>query len=314
MTDATRPLRLALAGMGQIARASHVPAITTDPGLVLAGTIDPRADAGLPGIAHAASLEELRAQIAFDALVIATPPAPRAVLAHEAIGAGIAVMLEKPPAATMRDVAALVGAAQASGVPLFAAWHTQMAPAVQPVREWLGGRTVRDIAISWREDIRQWHPGQDWLLAEGGFGAFDPGINALSLLCAIVAEDLRIERADLHVPQGRGAAIRADLALRLDSGAAVAAMFDILHPGMPQWEIRIQADHGAIVIGAGGHSLLVNGIETALPKVAEYSALYRRFARVVDAGAVEVDARPLALVEQALRLARRHDAPRFDWD
>eukprot|EP01037_Dinobryon_pediforme_P006445 gene6445-6512_t len=300
--------------MGQIARASHLPAIAADPRFHLVGTIDRRADAALPGIAHATGFGELRAKVAFDALVIATPPGPRAALACQAIDAGIAVMLEKPPAASLAEVAALVRAAGDAGVPLFAAWHTQMAPAVAPARAWLRGKSVRTVAITWREDIRQWHPGQDWLLAGGGFGAFDPGINALSLLCAVIGEGLRVERADVFVPRGRGAAIRADLALRLDSGAAVAAVFDILHPGMPLWEIRIEADRGAITIGAGGHSLVVDGIESALPKVAEYSALYRRFAQVVADRAIEVDDRPLALVEQALALAQRHDAPPFDWD
>lgn len=313
MSNAAPPLRLVLAGMGQIARASHVPAIAADPALALVGTIDPRADAGLPGIVHAASLAEMRERVAFDALVLATPPAPRAALAHEAIAAGIAVMLEKPPAATLAEVEKLVQAAESAGVPLFAAWHSQMAPAVEPARAWLHGQALHRVAIAWREDIRQWHPGQDWLLAAAGFGAFDPGINALSLLCAIVGPDITVDSAAIDVPRGRAAAIRADLALRLGNGAAITAVFDILHPGMPLWEIRMTADRGDIVIGAGGHSLAVDGIEISLPDIAEYSALYRRFAQVFSRRVVEVDARPLALVEAALAIATRREAAPFDW-
>jgi hypothetical protein len=41
------------------------------------------------------------------------------------------------------------------------------------------------VEIVWHEDVRKWHPGQQWIWEPGGFGVFDPGINALSIATRI---------------------------------------------------------------------------------------------------------------------------------
>lgn len=46
---------------------------------------------------------------------------------------------------------------------------------------------------TWKESIRRWHPGQEWILAAGGFGVFDPGITALSILTAVLPEPVFVE-------------------------------------------------------------------------------------------------------------------------
>ena len=45
---------------------------------------------------------------------------------------------------------------------------------------WSSGRII------WKEDVHHWHPGQRWIWEPGGFGVFDPGINALSVLTEIL--------------------------------------------------------------------------------------------------------------------------------
>jgi D-galactose 1-dehydrogenase/L-arabinose 1- dehydrogenase len=55
------------------------------------------------------------------------------------------------------------------------------------------------VQLIWREDVRVWHPGQDWLLAAGGFGVFDPAINALSILTRVLPERLA-QSAELGIP------------------------------------------------------------------------------------------------------------------
>ena len=54
--------------------------------------------------------------------------------------------------------------------------------AVKRAADKLVGKQVKTLQVTWKEDIRRWHPGQDWILAAGGFGIFDPGINAFSIL------------------------------------------------------------------------------------------------------------------------------------
>src|SRR5690606_40163452 len=67
--------------------------------------------------------------------------------------------------------------------------HSRMALAVAAARRWLADRTIHEGRITWREDLRKWHPGQDWILDAGGMGVFDPGINALSILTEILPAD-----------------------------------------------------------------------------------------------------------------------------
>ncbi len=55
------------------------------------------------------------------------------------------------------------------------------------VREWCAARALTRVGYYLeKEDVRRWHPGQDWIWEAGGFGVFDPGINALSILTEVL--------------------------------------------------------------------------------------------------------------------------------
>src|SRR3546814_1603945 len=54
--------------------------------------------------------------------------------------------------------------------------------------------------ITWIEDVRKWHPGQDWIWKPGGFGVFDPGINALSLASLLFPGPLTV-RSEEHTSE-----------------------------------------------------------------------------------------------------------------
>src|SRR5262245_55928841 len=95
-------LRIAIVGLGKIARDRHVPAISAASGVTLAAIADPRAS--LPDVPHFATLQELlRDGPAIDAIVLCTPPQVRSRLAAIALAAGKHVMLEKPPGATVSE-------------------------------------------------------------------------------------------------------------------------------------------------------------------------------------------------------------------
>jgi len=76
----------------------------------------------------------------------------------------------------LSQVADRIARAAAKGVSLFASWHSREAAGVAPARDWLKAQAVRAVRIARREDIRRWHPGQEWILGAGGFGVFDPGM------------------------------------------------------------------------------------------------------------------------------------------
>ncbi|MGN6820606.1 MAG: Gfo/Idh/MocA family protein, partial [Sphingomonas sp.] len=188
------PIRVGVIGIGKIARDQHLPAIAASPDFALTAVTSRHA--GVDGVPSFPSIDALLEQGPMvDAISICTPPEGRDEIAARALAAGKHVMIEKPPGATVSEVKALIDQAQAANLAFYASWHSREAAAVAAARDWLRTRTIRSAAIAWRENIRKWHPGQDWILAAGGFGVFDPGINALSIATAILPGRLAVRRA-----------------------------------------------------------------------------------------------------------------------
>ena len=304
------PIRLALIGIGKIARDQHLPAIVRERGFTLAAAVSRNATVGdVPNFADIDALIE--SGLAIDAVSLCTPPMGRHLIAAQALAAGWHVMLEKPPGATLSEVHALQAAATRGERSLFASWHSRHAGGVAAARSWLADKQVSAVKIIWHEDIRVWHPGQEWILAAGGLGVFDPGINALSIVTAILPGALRLEQAHLHFPAGRDAPIAASLSMVHDGSAQVAADFDFRQSGPQHWDIFVETDQGTLALREGGALLEMNGIAQAGDGIGEYPALYRHFAALISAGESDCDLRPLTLVADAFLLGERAETEAF---
>ncbi|WP_457355576.1 Gfo/Idh/MocA family protein [Sphingomonas sp. UYP23] len=313
MTDSRPPLRLGIVGVGKIARDQHLPAIAASPDFTLVAAAS--RNATLDGYHHFDTIEAMLVDGAdLDAVSICTPPGGRDHIARAAIAAGKHVMIEKPPGATVAEVSALHRFAQAHGVTLFASWHSREAAGVDAARAWLAQRRVTRAAISWREDIRAWHPGQDWILGPGGFGVFDPGINALSIATAILPQDLIVASGTIAVPANRASPIAAQIALRLPSDAPVSLELDFLQSGPQSWDITVETDDGTLRLSEGGKRLFLDGVEQASGEDAgEYPRLYTRFGALIRARESDVDLRPLQLVADAFLVSRQETANPFEF-
>lgn len=300
-------LRLALIGIGKIARDQHLPAIAASPDFSLAAAVS--RNAKVEGVPNFADIDALIASgLAIDAVSICTPPLRRYKIAARALAAGWHVMLEKPPGATLAEVQVLRPGERT----LYASWHSRAAAGVAPARAWLAGRRILSARIDWREDIRHWHPGQDWILAPGGLGVFDPGINALSIATAIMPEPLYVTQAQLDFPANRGAPIAAALTLA-HGDAVVTAGFDFLQTGPQSWDIAVETDAGSLLLRDGGSTLVIDGVEQALAETGEYSGLYRHFADCIAAGRSDVDLAPLTLVADAFLIGARREVAAFEF-
>ncbi|WP_156254735.1 Gfo/Idh/MocA family protein [Sandarakinorhabdus oryzae] len=303
-------IRLGLVGLGKIARDQHLPAIAQTPGIDLVAVASRNAQA--QGVANYPTIEAMLAEVRLDAVVLCQPPQARFAAGRAALLAGCHVFLEKPPGATLSEVEALAALAQEMGVTLFASWHSRAAAAVDAARDWLAAADIRAVHIAWKEDANVWHPGQTWLWEPGGFGVFDPGINALSILTAILPEPVRMLSADLDVPANCAAPIAARLQLATASGVPITAEFDFRQSGPPSWDIIADTARGRLVLAEGGNRLhLPNGPQPAEPEQ-EYPRLYARFVELVRAGASDVDVTPLRLVADAFLIARHHAVAAFN--
>lgn len=304
------PIRIAVVGMGKIARDQHLPAIAGNSAFSLAATVSPH-DPGVPGVPHQKSLEALLADgPAVDAVALCTPPQVRYDLATEALKRGIHVFLEKPPGATLAEVAALNERADRVGATLFAAWHSRFAAGVAPARAWLSDRAVKRASIVWREDVRVWHPGQAWIWEPGGLGVFDPGINALSIMTHILPKPFFLRSATLVIPANRAAPIAADLKFCDTAGAPIIMDLDWRQTGPQSWDIIVETDAGTLKLANGG-AVLTLPSGTDRNEDHEYPGLYSRFATLIRSGRSDVDTDPLRLVADAFLRGKREITEAF---
>lgn len=308
------PVKLAIVGVGKIARDQHLPVIAASPDFELAAAAS--RSTGVEGVRSFTSLAELLdACPEVEAVSLCTPPMGRAHDARLAISRGVHVLLEKPPAATLSEVDDLARRAQTAGVTLFASWHSRFAPAVAAAKAWLQGRTVRAARITWKEDVRVWHPGQEWIFAPGGMGVFDPGVNALSIVTEILPESFALRQGRLIFPSNRQAPIAADLAFEDARGAPIAAELDFLHTGEQHWDIEVETDGGRLVLSKGGAEMTLDGASVGPAgshgPYAEYAPLYAHFARLIAERRSDVDVAPFRHVADAFLIGERVEGPAF---
>ncbi len=306
------PSKLALVGIGKIARDQHIPALDANPDFDLVATASRNASVdGVTAYGDLASLLEGEPKI--DCVSLCTPPMARYADARAALLAGCHVMLEKPPGATLSEVRDLEAIATEQGLSLFATWHSRHASAVAYTRDWLAERTIRKVHVDWKEDVRFWHPGQDWIWQPGGLGVFDPGINALSVLSEVMPHAIFLSSATLSFPANRDTPVAADLTFQDPNGAQITGAFDWLEQGPPKWNITIDTDAGQAVLSEGGAKLAIDGQSTDTGPHEEYPSLYRRFADLVATNAHDVDLAPLTHVADAFMMGKRNIVAPFEW-
>ncbi|WP_424930307.1 Gfo/Idh/MocA family protein [Amaricoccus tamworthensis] len=304
--------KLAIVGVGKIARDQHIPAIAANPNFELTATASRNAEVGgVPAWRDLASLLDAKPEI--NCVSLCTPPQVRYSDARLALEAGRHVMLEKPPGATLSEVHDLVRIAKERELTLFATWHSRHAAAVAHARNWLRGKKILRLAISWKEDVRQWHPGQEWIWEAGGLGIFDPGINALSVMTEILPQSVHLKQAELFFPSNRQTPIAAQLEFHDPCEAEISAELDWREQGPPAWNIEVETTVGTAKLSEGGAKMEIDGTETAVGHDAEYPGLYARFADLLDSGESDVDLKPMLHVSDAFTLGKRVTVEPFDW-
>ncbi|NKM68875.1 Gfo/Idh/MocA family protein [Rhizobium laguerreae] len=298
------PNNLAIVGVGKIVRDQHLPSVAKNPDFELVATASRHGT--VEGVKSYTTIEAmLDAEPSIDAVSLCMPPQYRYEAAYKALVAGKHVFLEKPPGATLSEVADLEALANKQGASLFASWHSRYAPGVEAAKAFLASTTIKSVHVIWKEDVRHWHPNQDWIWQAGGLGVFDPGINALSIVTHILPRPIFITEAVLEFPENRDAPIAADIHFRDADGLPVHAEFDWRQTGKQSWDIVAETAAGQMVLAEGGAKLLIDGALRFAEPEQEYPSLYRRFAEIIKAGKSDVDLAPLRHVADAFMLGKR---------
>ena len=300
-----RPLRIAIIGFGKIAADQHVPSIAANPRFELAAT------SSRSGVGPAPQFTDWRKMLdeveGIDAVAITTPPSVRYEIARECIERGLHTLLEKPPTDTLSEIEDLACLAEGRQVTMFTTWHAQHNPAVEAAAKALAGKRIAAMDILWHEDVRKWHPGQRWIWEVGGFGVFDPGINAFSIATKIFPGTLFVERADLSFPEDAQTPIAAEI----EFASAVAdgplrCSLDWRRTEGEEWTITVRtADGVEIRLENGGSLLSIDGEQQAFENPGEYPDIYARFVELIDERRSQVDILPLRLVADCLLVGRR---------
>jgi predicted dehydrogenase len=299
-----KPISIAIIGFGKIAEDQHVPSINGNDRFRLVATSSRSGE----GVERKFTdwKELIRSVDGLQAVAITTPPGPRFEIARNCVAAGLHCLLEKPPTAGLAEIADLDCAAQAKGVSLFTTWHAQHHSTVEAAAKALAGKRVRSMEIHWHEDVHKWHPGQHWIWQPGGFGVFDPGINALSIATKIFPGGLFVESAELQVPKNAQTPIAADITFSSpQADGPLRANLDWRRSEGEEWTIALETTDGTSVrLENGGAKLVLNGEARDDDGPGEYPDIYRTFADLIDERRSLVDLAPFRLVADSLLVGR----------
>lgn len=305
--------RIGVIGLGKIAQDQHLPVIAKNPAYELVATSSTRglkAPGARDAFKHHADLLKVPD---IDAVAICTPPQVRHRIARESLEAGKHVMLEKPPSATTAELTDLERIAKKKGLVLFTTWHSQYNEAVDEAKKFLASRTIKSMLVTWKESVRKWHPGQAWIWEAGGFGVFDPGINALSIVTKIMPEPVFITAAELEVPSNCQAPIAANLDLTSGrDGQKLRCEFDWREAAGENWTIAIETFDGKTVnLIKGGSILEIDGKMVKQAQMAEYEGIYERFDGLLNRRESAVEFEPFQLVADAFLMGSRKTVEAF---
>ena len=327
----SRPVRWGVAGYGWVARDHMAPAIAAA-GDELVAVADicaaARASAEAPGVRTFAEVSEMLAAERLDALYVATPNHLHLAPVRAAAAAGVAVLCEKPMAASLVDAEALAQAVRTAGVLYGTAFDQRHHPAHAALRDAVAagaiGRpsAVRIAYCCWVDPL--WRPpGQadqaNWRAdpkAAGGGAVVDLAPHGLDLVHALLGEP--VERLAMVLQRRVHAYAVEDGGLV--TGVTASGVLVSLHvayncpEALPRRRLEVLGEHGQLTAldtmgqTAGGQLWRTCGRSGAREPVAfdtglgPFTVQAAAFAAALRGGAHDYS------LDRDLALARRFDA------
>jgi predicted dehydrogenase len=290
-----RPLGVAIAGLG-FGQTVHLPALNacgdTEP-VALWHPRSERLEAACrqTGLTGSCDFDAVLADPRVDAVVIATPPAPRAGLACRALEAGKHLLLEKPVSLRAEEAEALQRLALERGLTVAVDFEYRAVPLFQQLQDLLASGVVGEpvlVKLDWLMGSRA-DPGRPWSWysqASAGGGVLGAlGSHAFDLLHWLVGPtrslqaqlSTAIRERPLAVDGPERAAVDAEdialLQLELESagGATVPAQINlasVTRRGRGCW-LEVYGREGTAVLGSDNQSDYVHGFHLWLSRAGE---------------------------------------------
>jgi predicted dehydrogenase len=296
----TEAVVLGLVGCGRLAEQGYLPAVATLPGVRIGAVADPdparRAHvASRCGACGFPDVTSLLTGGGVDAMVIASPVTSHLADAEAAARAGVAALVEKPPATDAAEASRLA----ALDPPPWVGFNRRFDPGAQAVRDAIPASGDLDLVLEVRYRRRSWSPHtvrDDALL--------DLGPHLIDWTRWLTGSDV------IGVASAEVASMRATLDLRLERGRArLTAATDRPHREL----VEVRDDSGSLL---ARHRLggVVHAIGTRLTGAPRPDALVAGLAAEIDAFVRTVrgdaDTTPLGLAEDGLAVMQVIDAAR----
>jgi myo-inositol 2-dehydrogenase/D-chiro-inositol 1-dehydrogenase len=170
----SRPIRLAVAGLGRIGQLHARNLAGRTPGVELVTVVDPvstlaRRTAETLGVGWSSSFDEVLSDPAVDGVVIAAPTAEHAAMVEQAAAAGKDVFCEKPIAFEIEPTVRAIEAAAKAGVKLQVGFHRRFDPDWAAAAARIHAGELGSVYL-FRTSLRdKTSPGADYVAGSGGF-------------------------------------------------------------------------------------------------------------------------------------------------
>ena len=199
-----------------------------------------------------------------DAVSVCTPPSSHLEIVTMALGAGLAVLCEKPLATRVEDAEAMANAAERSGALLTVGFCHRFQPHIERLREMAQGGELGTV-LMFRNRFaghlpaveRTWFARPD---VAGGGVMFDTCVHSVDLFRHLVGEPERVEALVSTTPTELGPALEVEdsaiILLRTATGAlgAIEASWRT-PPG--EWAVTLYGTAGVATVDYGSEQLRV---------------------------------------------------------
>jgi len=236
-------LNIAVAGAGLIGQA-HIEVIRQSPGLRLAAIADPspaaKSLADRIGTPFFASLDALLATQRPDGIVLATPNALHVPQALQCLEAGVAVLLEKPIATTIREAEKLVARAARGGPRVLIGHHRAHSPIMTLARsalaEGLLGRLVAITGSAMFYKPDHYFEDGPWRIQPGGGPILINMIHEVHNLRMLCGEITAVQAMASHATRGFAVEDTVAISLRFAGGALGSFLLSDTAASPHSWE------------------------------------------------------------------------------